>query len=288
MEERDSMGRARRKKRTSGGRDGAAERREEAEASDPARSRGPAAWLAGIASAVILAAFGVVFTDWYNAHGSDTVERVRGAAPLTVGHVAVDHSERDTVLRDPVTAPGDRAVLLAAHADEQRQAMLARHRMALINSMDVTVVLTGNRSSLRIVDIEPRVLSRMPVSDGARLIAITGSGEAGTVVMAANLDRPAPRFTTDKGAAYFRKKQIDLKRDEPVTLSLSFTGKKAYYEFDLLVTVLSEGHAEKVVVKGPDGGPFRLSGEAARYRSYYREASQGGWRQVSCRGRRTC
>ncbi|MER5622596.1 hypothetical protein ABT061_16275 [Streptosporangium sp. NPDC002544] len=282
------MGRARRNKRTSTGRDAAAQRQDGAEASDPARSKGLLAWLAGIVSAVILAAFGVVFTEWYNAHGSDTVEQVRGAAPITVGHVAVDYSERDTVLREPVTAPEDRALMLAAHAGKQREAMLARHQMALIDSMNVTVALTGNRSSLRIVDIEPQVLARRPVSEGARLIAITGGGEAGTVEMAADLDRPAPRFTTGGDTPYFRKKQIDLKRDEPVTLSLSFTGKKAYYEFDLRVTVLADGRTEEVMVKGPDGGPFRLTGEAARYRSYYRQAPQGGWRPVSCGKRRTC
>ncbi|GAA2857508.1 hypothetical protein GCM10010517_15880 [Streptosporangium fragile] len=283
------MGRARRKKRTSAGRDVAAQQQEGAEASDPAQPKGLLAWLAGIAGAVLLAAFGVVFTEWYNAHGSDTIGRVSGAAPITVGHVAVDYSERDTVLREPVTDPEDRAVMLAANSGTRRDAVLARHRMALIGSMDVTVVLTGNRTSLRIVDIEPRVLARMPVSEGARLIAITG-GEAGTVEMAADLDRPAPRFTTgeDTETSYFRKKQIDLKRDERITLSLSFTGKKAYYEFDLLVTVLADDRTEKVVIKGPDGGPFRLSGEAARYRAYYREAPQGGWRPVSCGGRRTC
>ncbi|MEU3166833.1 hypothetical protein [Streptosporangium sp. NPDC006930] len=282
------MGRARRKKRTSIGRDAAAQRQEDAEASDPARAKGLLAWLAGIVGAVILAAFGVVFTEWYNAHGSDTVEQVRGAAPIIVGHVAVDYSERDTVLREPVTTPEDRALMLAAHADKQREAMLARHRMALIDSMNVTVALTGNRSSLRIVDIEPRVLARRPVSEGARLIAVTGGGETGTVEMAADLDRPTPRFTTGGDTPYFRKKQIDLKRDEPVTLSLSFTGKKAYYEFDLRVTVLADGRTEEVVVKGPDGGPFRLTGEAARYRSHYRQASQGGWQPVSCGKRRTC
>ncbi|MGI5488118.1 hypothetical protein [Microtetraspora malaysiensis] len=281
------MGRAHRKKRTSVGRDVAAHRQEEAGAADPSRSKGLPAWLAGIAGAAILAAFGVVFTEWYNAHGSDTVERVRGAAPITVGHVAVDYSERDTVLREPVTDPEDRAIMLAAHAGKRRDVVLARHQRALIDSMDVTVVLTGNRTSLRIVDIEPRVLARMPVSEGARLIAITG-GEAGTVEMAADLDRPAPRFTTDGDTAYFRKKQIDLKRDERITLSLSFTGKKAYYEFDLLATVLADDRTEEVVIKGPDGGPFRLSGEAARYRAYYREAPQGGWRPVPCKGRRTC
>ncbi|SEU34698.1 hypothetical protein SAMN05421811_112101 [Nonomuraea wenchangensis] len=84
--------------------------------------------------------------------------------------------------------------------------------------------------------------------------------------MAANLDRPAPRFTAGGDIPYFRKKQIDLKRDEPVTLSLSFTGRKAYYEFDLRAIVLAYGRTEEIVIR-PDGGPFRLTGEAARYRS---------------------
>ncbi|WP_043630843.1 hypothetical protein [Nonomuraea candida] len=281
------MGRARRSKRTPAGRGVPARRQESAGEAGPARPQGLAGWLAGIAGAVILAVFGVVFTDWYNSDGSDTVGRVRGTAPITVGHVAVDHSERDLVLREPVTDPEDRAIMPATHADQRRAAVFARHRMAPVGAMDVTVVLTGNRSSLRIVDIAPRVLARLPVSDGARLIAITG-GETDTVEMAADLDRAAPRFTTGEGAAYFRKKQIDLKRDERVTLSLSFTGRKAYYEFDLVVTALADDRTEQVVVKGPDGGPFRLSGKAPRYRSYYREMQQGGWLPVSCEGRRAC
>ncbi|MEV4569773.1 hypothetical protein AB0K12_38945 [Nonomuraea sp. NPDC049419] len=277
------MGRARRSKRTSAGRDVAPERQQDGEG----RPKGQVGWLAGIVSAVILAAFGVVFTEWYNTHGSDTVERVRGTAAITVGHVKVDYSERDTVLREPVTEPDDRAVMIATHADEQRrQDVLARHRRALIDHMDVTVALTGNRSSARIVDIEPRVLARKPVSRGARLIAITGGGETDTVQLAADLDRPAPRFTTAKGAAYFKEKQIDLKRDEPVTFTLRFTGKKAYYEFELRVTVLADGRTEQVTVKAPDGGPFRLTGKASRYQAYYRELPHGGWRP--CDGRRPC
>ncbi|WP_285780606.1 hypothetical protein [Microtetraspora sp. NBRC 13810] len=239
-------------------------------------------WLAGILSAVIIAAVGVVFTAWFNARGSDTVDRIGGEPPIKVGHVAVDYAEQDAVLRKPVTDPGDRAALLGNASGSRRDAVLARHRWAPLEKADVTVVLIGNRSSLRIVDIKPRVLVREPVSDGALLIH-TPAGEVGTIELAADLDDPAPRFATaeDLDISYFRKKQIDLKRDERVTLVMSITGTAAYYEFDLLVTVLAEDRTEQLTIKGPDTSPFRVTGTADAYRAYYTVSPAGGWQPIS-------
>ncbi|MBN6058356.1 hypothetical protein JYK22_40930, partial [Nonomuraea sp. RK-328] len=179
-------------------------------------------WLAGIVSAVIVAAVGVVFTAWFNARGSDTVESISGEPPIKVGHVAVDYAAQDTTLREAVTDPADRAVLLSSASGSRRDTVMARHDRAPLETADLTVVLVGNRSSLRIVDIQPRVLGRKPVSDGA-LFIYTPPGEAATIELAAYLDKPAPRFTSpeDPNISYFRKKQIDLKRDERVTLSMT-------------------------------------------------------------------
>ncbi|MBB3733855.1 hypothetical protein [Nonomuraea dietziae] len=228
---------------------------------------------------MIIAVIGVVFTAWFNARGPDVFDKIGGEPPIKIGHVDIDYSERDIALREPVTDTRERAILLGEGAsDSQRDAVLARHHRAPLDHASVTVVLIGNRTNLRIVDIEPRVLARKPVSDGA-LAFLSTAGEADTVELAADLDAAAPRFTTtkDRNASYFRKKQIDLKRDERVTLSLTVVGKKAYYEFDFLVTALAEDRTEQIEIKGPDKGSFRLTGRADAYRSYY----DYGWRPIS-------
>ncbi|MFI6735805.1 hypothetical protein ACIBI9_23025 [Nonomuraea sp. NPDC050451] len=255
------------------------------EAEQPAASGGWKAtrtWLAGIISAVLIAAIGVVFSTWFNARGTDTLDRLGGGPPITVGHVAIDYAGQVTALREPVTDPAGRVALRASAADAAREAALTRHHRARIDIMNVTVTLVGNRGSLRIVDMKPRVLTRGPVSDGARLTA-AGAGETGTVELAADLDQKAPRFTMSKDPRipYFTKKQIDLKRDERVTLNMTITGKKAYYEFDLVLTVLAEDRTEEIVINGPDKTPFRLTGAARSYRSYYGDSPLGGWEPLS-------
>ena len=239
------------------------------------------AWVAGIAGAVLIAAIGVVFTTWFTSRGTDAIDRISGAPPVTIGHVAIHYDERDIVLREPVTDPEERGILLGRAAADERAALLNRHHGSVTDWMNATVVLVGNRDGLRIVDLKPRILVREPRSDGAFLQANT-AGVTDTVELLADLDRPVPRFTTseDLDVSYFSKKQIDLKRDERITLSISIKGKKAYYEFDLLATVLADDRAEQVVINGPDGTPFRLTGEADAFRSVYTEAPLGGWTPV--------
>ncbi len=259
-----------------------APRAEEAEPAGPGRWKAMWTWLAGILSAVIIAVIGVVFTAWFNARGPDAVDRISGEPPIKVGHVAVDYSTQDTALREPVTDPGERAVLLSSTSGSRHDAVMARHHRAPLEKTDVTVVLIGNRSSLRIVDIKPRVLDRKPVSDGA-LLVYTPAGEVNTIELSADLDEPAPRFATakDLDTSYFRKKQIDLKRGERVTLSMSVKGTAAYYEFDLLVTVLAEDRTEQITIEGPDKNPFRVTGTADAYRTYYAVSPLRGWQPIS-------
>ncbi|MFF4625558.1 trypsin-like peptidase domain-containing protein [Nonomuraea jabiensis] len=243
------------------------------------------AWLAGIVSAVLIAAIGVVFTGWFNARGADTIDRLSGTGPLTIGYVAIDHAGRDTALRKAVTDP-DRAVLLGTPGNALA-ALLARYQEAPIGSVDVVVVLVGRVSSVRIVNMRPRILKRLPVSRGA-LLTIPREGEVPTVEISADLDRPDPRFTPKNkpDTSYFRETQIDLKRDERVTFSMTFRGKKAFYEFELVLTVLTGNHTEDLVVRAPDGGPFRLTGESSAhdkspaYDSTYEKSPLGGWRVV--------
>ncbi|MFI6504895.1 hypothetical protein [Nonomuraea typhae] len=235
-------------------------------------------WVAGIVSAVLVATIGVVFTSWYNTAGTDVVDRISGAAPVTIGHVSVETDELPLALRTPVTDQDGRRVLLGAHATPaERQALLTRHKVAPIGRTIITVVLTGRRTSLRIIDVKPRVLARASRSKGAYLGHTFGE-TLPTVELRSDLDAAAPRFTTRKepDVRYFGRKQIDLKKDERVTLSLEVTAEQAYYEFDLVATVLAEERAEQIVINGPDG-PFRLTGESRDFRSFYIRSRQDGW-----------
>ncbi|WP_157246684.1 hypothetical protein [Nonomuraea typhae] len=257
------------------GSDGAPEARERSETGGwtPART-----WVAGIVSAVLVAGIGVVFTSWYNAAGTDVVDRISGAAPVTIGHVSVETGDVPLALRMPVTDPDGRRVLLGGHVTPaERQALLTRHKAAPIGGTIITVVLTGRRAGVRIIDVKPRVLAREPRSAGAYLGANFG-GEVSTVEIRADLDAAAPRFTTRKepDVRYFGRKQIDLKKDERVTLSLEVEAGQAYYEFDLLVTVLADERSEQLVINGPDG-PFRVTGKVRDFRSFYSKSDQGRW-----------
>jgi hypothetical protein len=241
-----------------------------------AESGGPSV---GFIAALVIMLIGVVFTAWYTARGPDMIDRLTGTPPITIGHVSTDLESQDIALREPVTDPAGRRALLGAHRPpDEWQALLTRHKAAAVGQITVTVVLTGNRSSLRIVEIKPRIKVREPLSDGA-FLAVSTEGVTETVAVKANLDETSPRFVTadNPRVRYFSAKQIDLKEDERVTLEMTISAKKAYYEFDLVATVLADEHSEQVVITAPGGSPFQVTGEAETYRSLYTRAQRDAW-----------
>ncbi|UBU08959.1 hypothetical protein [Nonomuraea gerenzanensis] len=244
--------------------------------------RGLVMWVAGIVSAVLAAAAGVVFTGWFNTLGPGVFDEVVSKEPLTVAYVSISDEGPSIALRDPVTSPQDRAILLGRADAMEEAAFLERHRAAQVGRMVVVAVLSGNRARLRIADVRPRVLEREPVSDSA-LLNPASAGEEGTIEIAADLDRPVPLFVPLKGrkTPYFQTKQIDLVRDEQVTLAMTLTACEAYYEFEFVATVVSDGRAEEVVIRRPGGLPFRLTGPAREYGVSYDEHPMGGWRPAS-------
>lgn len=237
-------------------------------------------WVAGILSAVIAAVVGVVFTGWFGSLGPGAFDELSGvAAPFTVAYVSI-RDDPDLALREPVATARDRAILLGIPEEGERAEFMERHHAAPVGNVTAIAVLNGNRSSLRIADLRPRILSRGPVSAGA-LLRPAGAGEAGTIEIRADLDRKAPRFMpvegNDKDTPYFESQQIDLARDERATLIMTFTARKAYYEFDIVATVVTGDGTEEVVIRGPGDRPFRVTGPAPDYRAEYSESPQGGW-----------
>ncbi|NJP88793.1 hypothetical protein HCN51_04870 [Nonomuraea sp. FMUSA5-5] len=231
---------------------------------------------------MLVAAGGVVFSGWFTSLGTGVFDGLGSREPLTVAYVSIGDDGPDLALRERVTAPHDRAILLGRPDAAQEESFMERYRAARVGSMVVVAVLSGNRAGLRIADVRPRVLKREPVSDGA-LLRVTHAGEAGTIEVAADLDERVPRFVPVKGrkTPYFQVKQIDLVRDERVTLAMTLTACEAFYEFEFVATVVSGGRTEQVVIRRPGGLPFRLTGPARKYRSVYGENPLGGWRPTS-------
>lgn len=62
---------------------------------------------------------------------------------------------------------------------------------------------------------------------------------------------------------------------------MTFRAEKAFYEFELVLTVAAGNHDERIVVRAPGGGPFRLTGQSNKgYDAYYTESPLGGLRVV--------
>lgn len=251
----------------------------EVEPSGETRGRPVLTWVAGIVSAVIITVVGAVFTAWFSSLGPATFDAVSDGLPVKIASVAVEGDPLDLALREPVTTQKDRAILLGQPDDAQREAFLERYRAAPVERMEVVVVLEGNRAGLRITDIRPDILHRGPVSDGALLSQAT-AGEVPAIEVVADLDKRDPRVTTAKNprTAYFSAKQIDLVRGERTTIHFTVIAHKAYYEFRLVATVVSDGRAERVTITLPGGRPFRVSGKAKEYHTVYDESPMGGWK----------
>ncbi|WP_181449150.1 PQQ-binding-like beta-propeller repeat protein [Nonomuraea aridisoli] len=158
---------------------------------------------------MIVAAVGVVFTGWFNARGTDAVDLISGEPPIKVGHVAVDHATHDTALRRPVTDPADRAVLLGGASGARRDAVLARHDWAPLETAG------GGLHALDAVSGEVRWRSRItglgqsrPVVAGATVYAGDSAGTTyalnaatGTLLWSFRAEGDQPAYRWDAAVA---------------------------------------------------------------------------------------
>ncbi|MEV4078626.1 hypothetical protein ACGFJC_35820 [Nonomuraea fuscirosea] len=66
-----------------------------------------------------------------------------------------------------------------------------------------------------------------------------------------------------------------------MTFSMTFRAEKAFYEFELVLTVAAGNHDERIGIRAPGGGPFRLTGPSDDgYDAYYEVSPLGGLRVV--------
>jgi hypothetical protein len=221
------------------------------------------AWLAGVAAVVLATALGSWLTDWGKSFTASSA-----SGPAFYASVNVDRGSTDYyVLASPVTSAADRVTLLSGTAsDADVMALIARHGGVPVHQLTVTVILTGNRSSLRIVDITPNMMATRAAPAAAYLAFPTG-GAVGVTSVNVNLDRPLPVLY--KGSSpYFDSNEIDLVRGERYSFRMTFETGTGYHEFNLIVTYIYAGKQYEQTIPGSTHGLFQVIGPAADYHDY--------------------
>jgi hypothetical protein len=225
--------------------------------------RGAGAWVAGIVSGVLVVAGGAWFLDFGRSVADNS-------GPALAAVADVDPlSTHSYALADPVTSAADKVTLLSGTGSAaQVTRLIARHGGVPVSRMDVTLILEGRRSSLRIVNIQPQIrhepAGRPP---RAAFIQLPQAGSEPVIPVTTELGQPGSVLETKSGP-YFDSEQIDLVRGERESFRISFLATTGYYEFTLLVTYVDGGHQYEQTIPGPIDGTFRLAGLAADYHDY--------------------
>ena len=220
------------------------------------------AWIAGVAAVVLAAALGAWLTDWGK---SFTANSTSGPAIYAIADVD-PMSSNDYVLANPVTSTADKVTLLtgtASYADVM--GLITRHGGVPVSHLTVTVILTGNRSSLRIVDIEPNIVVAKTIPDAAYL-SFPSAGAVDIVPLSADLDRPFPALS-EGSSPYFHSHQTELKRGERESFRMTFDAS-TYHEFNLTMTYVYGGKEYEQPIPGPRNGLFQVTGTASDYHDY--------------------
>jgi hypothetical protein len=216
-----------------------------------------------VAAVVLATALGAWLTDWGK---SFTANSTSGPAFYAIADVDPG-SGQDYVLASPVTSAADKVTLLSGTAsDADVMALIARHGGVPVSRLTVTVILTGNRSGLRIVDITPNVVAAKLIPAAAYLL-FSSAGAVGVTSVNANLDSPLP--VLDQGSSpYFESHEIDLGRGERYSFRMTFEAETGYRQFNLAVTYIYGSKQYEQTIPGPADGLFQVTGRAKDYHAY--------------------
>jgi hypothetical protein len=166
-----------------------------------------------------------------------------------------------------VTSVSDKVTLRSGtESDADVMALIARHGGVPVGQLTVTIVLTGNRSSLRIVNIELNIVVTKKAPDAA-FLSFPSAGSVDVVPVVANLDRPFP-VLDDGSSPYFDLHEIDLSRGERQSFHMTFEARTGYHEFNLVVTYLYGDKQYYETIAGPSHGLFQVIGPASDYHDY--------------------
>ncbi|MGW4638863.1 hypothetical protein ACWEN6_10050 [Sphaerisporangium sp. NPDC004334] len=219
------------------------------------------AGLATIIGTVLLATWSQAQDAWADYRETP---RLTGSVYSPVG--TGDHFAFRQAIRG---GPG--GILHGSDPDEGKLvAFIARERGAWIGSMNVTIVLQGQRRDpLRVVDVRPRVRRSMPNAAGT-CFRMPSSASSDVFKVIVSLDDLYQGRKAKQGG-HFLDKNIDLAYGERASVDFTVTAQERAYEWDIQVDYVY-GHDTSVqhaYFTAPDGQPFRLTGRAPAYRVAY-------------------
>ncbi len=227
----------------------------------PAFLRGTFGWVTTVVSGIIIAAGGVWLLDFARSVGDSS-----GPAMAAVGDID-PLSTRCYALADPITSASDKVTLLSGTASPaQVSALIARHGGVNVGRLVLTLILTGRRSSLRIVNIQPQVHKVKPPT--AALLQYASAGTVDITQVSSNLDSPFAQLE-ESSQPYFNSQEIDLVNGERQTFRITFEATTGSWAFNLLVTYVTGGQQYEQAISGPSHGYFLLSGLDTRYGTVY-------------------
>lgn len=227
----------------------------------PAFLRGTFGWVTTVISGIIIAAGGVWLVNFARSVGES-----RGPAMAAIGDID-PLSTRCYALADPITSAADKVTLLSGTATPaQVSALIARHGGVNVGRLVLTLILTGRRSSLRIVNIQPHVHKVNPPT--AALLQYASAGTVDITQVSSNLDSLGAQFE-ESSQPYFNSQEIDLVNGERQTFRITFEATTGSFAFNLLVTYVTGGQQYEQTISGPSHGYFLLSGLYTHYGTVY-------------------
>ncbi|MGC5563172.1 hypothetical protein ACPYPG_10035 [Streptomyces sp. FR-108] len=180
-----------------------------------------------------------------------------------------------TAFADALTSLEDRAEL---STQPDVAAVIKRNNGVRAAELNVSVSLQGGDRALTIesIDIEPRTPRPTAPLNGS-LICEPSSGGVPKIELYADMDAVKPTFRGKGpgGTPYFRDNAITLTPHEQVPLHLTFSARRGYRAFELVIHYAIAGTHAKRVVPAPEGSRWAVTALNKTYGSVY-DGTLGG------------
>lgn len=200
----------------------------------------------------------------------DTARDWFGKPVLTATVTSLINVGDSLAIRDQLR-PADQSVLLRSPSPSELVDVLDRYQAARIGSMDVMVVLQGQRhESITILDVRPRIIRSGPKLDGT-CVTIPAQGDNREYEIKADLDLQRPQGGTSR----YLPKSIELGNGERATVVFTATAAQRWYEWEIEVVYAykTDGRPASAFFRQPDEQPFRVTGQAKSYTTAWGDPS---------------
>ncbi|MFI1184291.1 hypothetical protein ACH4UT_32790 [Streptomyces sp. NPDC020799] len=247
----------------------------------------------GVATVALGAYLAVLFAPWQEERGQEGADRAKreqlAKDPPVLARVSdlKDEADPDWLLNKPLSSDmEERISKLPPTSDNLQSFTRAVGATEVIETCEsighcgsrqiIRLTLTGHRmDTVEVTGIEAHIISKQPSTKEGIIIGPHGGGadlEGGII----NLDADKPRLMAinqdgKAGAPYFAKRYVTLKNDEVVAFRIEAISLTWSYDWELVLSVVSEGKPIKLTIRSdgkPAGRAFRNSGRIYEYREY--------------------